>query len=274
MPMFFFLSGIFIAKRVAGGALSFSKSSTTKLGKAYLIWLPIQMLMLGLAGSLANRPFDGQLLDYVSILWEPKYNFWFIYALLLMNLVSALVLPKLGAGIMLVSCLLLYSLAQWIKLPAMLWGLFWFAPYYGLGIVFGLHPVKFKSNRWVLALGAIAFTAAWLYIAQQLRQRGVPLWAISTFATAATGSIATLLWVGVSGKSISNVLSYLGRESLTIYLIHVIFTAGTRIAMDKFLHITDVYAILFFATLMGVVGPLVIKKIADRLKISSQIGLA
>ena len=274
MPLFFFLSGIFIAKRVANGALAFSKSSTTKLGKAYIIWLPIQMLMLGLAGSLANKPLDGQIIDYVSILWEPKYNFWFIYALLLMNILSALILPKLGAGVMMVSCVLLYSLAQWIKLPAMLWGLFWFAPYYGLGIVFGLHPIKFNANRFTLIVAAIAFTAAWLYIAQQLHQQGVSLWAISTFATAATGSMATLLWVGVSGKKISNVLSYLGRESLTIYLIHVIFTAGTRIIMDKFLHITNIYTLLLFATCIGIAAPLIIKKIADRLKISSQIGLA
>lgn len=274
MPLFFFLSGIFIAKRVAGGALTFSKSSTIKLGKAYIIWLPIQMLMLVLAGSLANKPLNGHILNFVSILWEPKYNFWFIYALLLMNILSAIVLPKMGAGVMMVLCILLYSLAQWMKLPAMLWGLFWFAPYYALGIVFGINPIKFKMGRPALATAGIAFTAAWLYIAQQLHQQGIRLWAISTFATAATGGMATLLWVGASGKRITNVLSYFGKESLTIYLVHVIFTAGTRIIMDKFLHITSIYTILVFATCIGVAGPLLIKKLADRLRISNHLGLA
>lgn len=126
----------------------------------------------------------------------------------------------------------------------------------------------------MLIVAAIAFTAAWLYIAQQLRQQGVSLWAISTFGTAITGSIATILWIGVSGRTISNTFAYFGREALTIYLIHVIFTAGTRIAMNKILHVDNVYAILFFSSLFGIAAPLLIKKIADRLKISSQIGLA
>ncbi|CAH0351837.1 acyltransferase family protein [Aquabacterium sp. CECT 9606] len=274
MPLFFFLSGIFIAKRVASGAWAFSKSSTIKLGKAYLIWLPVQMLMLSLAGSLANKPFNGQVFDYVSILWEPKYNFWFIYALLLMNIMSALVMPRLGAGIMIASCLLLYSLAQWMKLPPMFWGICWFAPYYGLGIIFGLHPVKLNINRLTLILAAILLTAIWLYLAYEIRQRGIALWALSTFGTAITGSMATVLWIGGSGKAISNLFAYLGREALPIYLIHVMFVAGTRIALHKILHVDNVYAILFFASVMGIAGPLVIKKIADRLKISSQIGLA
>ena len=274
MPLFFFLSGIFIAKRVASGALAFSKTSTTKLGKAYLIWLPVQMLILGLAGSLANKPFDGSLFDYIAILWTPRYNFWFIYALLLMNLMSALVLPRLGATAVIITSLLLYSLAQWIKLPPMLWGLCWFAPYYAVGVLFGIHLVQVKLTRPIMIAAATVFTVAWFYIANELQKRGVSLWAIATFGTAITGTIATLLWVGVIGKSVSNALAYLGKEALPIYLIHVIFTAGTRIIVNKILHVSDEYLILVLSSVAGIVGPLVIKKMADRLKISSQIGLA
>lgn len=274
MPLFFFLSGIFIAKRVASGALDFSKSSTIKLGKAYLIWLPAQMLALSLAGSLANKPVDINTFDYISIIWEPRSNFWFIYALLIMNAFSALTLPKLGAGVMLILCLLFYSITQWTTVPPMLWGFFCFAPYYGFGLIFGLHPIKLKTNKSVLTLGAVAVTLIWLYMAQKLHEQDVHAWSIPTFSTAIAGSIAALLWIGISGGKTSNYFAYLGRESLPIYLIHITFTAGTRIIMDKILHIEDAYVILIFATFIGIAGPLVIKKIADRLKISSQIGLA
>lgn len=274
MPLFFFLSGIFIARRVASGAFEFSKSSTTKLGKAYLIWLPVQMLMLGLAGSLANKPMDSSLFDFISILWEPRYNFWFIYALILMNILSALVMPNFGVTALIVASLLLYSLAHWIKFPPFLWGLCWFAPHYAVGVIYGLHPVQAKLGRPALLVAAAIVTAIWFYIASELQTRGVSLWQISTVATAITGTAATLLWVGASNRNISSALAYLGREALPIYLIHVMFTAGTRIVINKILHIDNEYVILVLSSIAGIAGPLLIKKTADRMKISSQIGLA
>jgi peptidoglycan/LPS O-acetylase OafA/YrhL len=50
-------------------------------------------------------------------------------------------------------------------------------------------------------------------------------------------------------------LAYVGSYSFAIYLLHVIFTAGSRIFFTQ-LHLTNTYALLLLGTPLGIVGPL------------------
>jgi peptidoglycan/LPS O-acetylase OafA/YrhL len=46
-----------------------------------------------------------------------------------------------------------------------------------------------------------------------------------------------------------------GSYSFDIYLLHIFFTAGSRIAFTQ-LHVTDTYALLLLGTTFGIMGPI------------------
>ncbi len=61
-------------------------------------------------------------------------------------------------------------------------------------------------------------------------------------------------------------LDVLGRHSLYIYVAHVIFLAATRIFMVRVLNITNVPVLLIFGIAGGLLLPVVLYKIAIKLK--------
>ena len=77
----------------------------------------------------------------------------------------------------------------------------------------------------------------------------------------AGGSIADFLFwffretFGTGDARKVNVLSYLGRHSLEIYLLHVYFTSGFRLVI-RWTHINNAFAAFMIATIIGIVGPL------------------
>lgn len=144
----------------------------------------------------------------------------------------------------------------------------------GIGIilvVIGHAIVGLRDGALILQDGAfhmlLFFFLPGIFIAKRVARGALSSSESSTFKLRKA-------YLGGGGKAISNVFSYLGIKTLPIDFIHVMFVAGRRIALNKILRVDNVYAILFFASVMGIAGPLVIKKIAHRLKISSQIGLA
>lgn len=61
----------------------------------------------------------------------------------------------------------------------------------------------------------------------------------------------------------SSTLDYVGGYSFAIYLLHVFFTARSRITLNH-LHITNTYALLLLGTTWGIVGPIVAASVIGR----------
>ncbi len=72
-------------------------------------------------------------------------------------------------------------------------------------------------------------------------------------AVAAVAALAARWWAVAGG------LAAVGRQSLVIYLAHIIFAAGTREAFE-FVGFTDFVTVLVAATVSGIIGPLALQR--------------
>ena len=66
----------------------------------------------------------------------------------------------------------------------------------------------------------------------------------------------------------------LGRHSLSIFLLHVLFIAGTRIVLHKLFGVDEPASIFVLAMMAGIAGPLVVYTLLDRYRLSRPLGLA
>jgi hypothetical protein len=63
-----------------------------------------------------------------------------------------------------------------------------------------------------------------------------------------------------------------GRMTMPVFLLHVIFIAGTRILLVKLLGFSDV-AVLPLLVAVGISGPLLVRRVTDRLGLSAILAL-
>jgi fucose 4-O-acetylase-like acetyltransferase len=273
MPLFFFISGLFVVRRINSGPASFATHSTTRLARSYLIWLPIQMMAISSAGNLANKALNPGLIDYVSILWTPGGHFWYIYALAILNLFSAALLPNFGSLVLLGLTLSAFSLVERFAPPQALWGVCWFGSYYALGVIFSQLP-KLRAPRSLHAtFAAIFLTVLWAHLYFEGNSQGIRYWTFHAYPMAIAGSTALLLWSLLPTGRAKKVLVYLGKNSLPIYLLHVMFVAGTRIFLKSVLGFNDPVITLMIIATVGIIGPILVKYACDFLKITRHLGL-
>ncbi|HFZ2131086.1 TPA: acyltransferase family protein, partial [Klebsiella pneumoniae] len=82
MPLFFFLSGLFLMKSLqVRGLPYFIFNKVDTILYPYLIWSVIQ----GLTEFLLSKYTNGnvRLSDVFALLWHPRAQFWFLYSLFL-----------------------------------------------------------------------------------------------------------------------------------------------------------------------------------------------
>ncbi|HBR2971957.1 TPA: acyltransferase family protein [Klebsiella pneumoniae] len=91
MPLFFFLSGLFLMKSLqVRGLPYFIFNKVDTILYPYLIWSVIQ----GLTEFLLSKYTNGnlRLSDVFELLWHPRAQFWFLYSLFLNFILISLIL--------------------------------------------------------------------------------------------------------------------------------------------------------------------------------------
>ncbi|MCI0468011.1 MAG: hypothetical protein L0Y57_13590, partial [Beijerinckiaceae bacterium] len=98
--------------------------------------------------------------------------------------------------------------------------------------------------------------------------------ALSGFLPAAiTGSFFVFTLSRLKYIESNKLLLYLGKRTLAIFCLHVLFVAGTRIILAKFFGVTAAGVILPAAIFAGLAGPLAITAIAERFRLRPMLGL-
>jgi fucose 4-O-acetylase-like acetyltransferase len=262
MPLFFFISGLFflnsLNKRGVKGLVS------SKLGTIvypYILWSLIQG---GLAYSLQNiTNYKTTISDVLSLLWLPQDQFWFLYALFVVFIFYALAYSLLRNVIALfVLSLLLYifkadlSIGWSVANAAINFGV-----YFCAGMLFS-HYMKneFKASYlWVLVM-LVLFTLSQFCFHNQFYNGDVVKLMMAFIGIGMVVVISNFLSERFS------LLKLLGRCSLEIYLVHVIFGSGFRIIMQYFFNIENSAFHLIFGTLVGVFISLVFTEAVKRMK--------
>jgi len=287
MPLFFFLTGLFVARRVVGNPGRFRQQLFTQVAWPYFLWGGIQIIAIYLAGTMVNHPSGPLALAFLQMFHAPPSQFWFLYALFFLHGLSLLMGRNAASPFYFLLLLAAGSIIEQQRLPGILQPLFQMAPFYGLGVFFG--PLLLARAEWVRARIALltiplACAAGAVTMAYSI-DLGVPgewpekaafiaadMWGFENFYAAITISAALIYLTHLLGSGAPRWLVYCGRQTMPIFVMHILFIASTRIFLLKFDPTMPIYFLLPLLCAVGIVMPLVAAVFADRLGLSKWVG--
>lgn len=257
MPLFFFLSGLFLY-----GSLQKRGATGTLLGKLDTVLYPYVLwsLLQGGVELLFARYTNGVVTPAeVLDLSEPRAQFWFLYALLLVLVLAIPLYARLkphffGASVLAAAVLFVYQaeLPQAFNIQYLYYSLVFFVA--GVWFSAQQHIILPQSRRLLLPTLLLFAFAQWLFHGyygfdyQSIGPGLLALAAISIFAvTITTHALAPYLphW-----------LAYVGASSMAIYLMHILVGSGVRVMLHKLFGIVDAKLHIALGTLLAVVMPL------------------
>lgn len=277
MPVFFLLSGyVFLSGRWEG-LVAFTRKKLFRLLWPALLWVYLFVGVNVAAGAWVNTQFNAETL----LGWPPfgATHLWFLWALFLIQMV-AMGLKAAPGHLRPILLLVLAFAALWVRygqvvaLPVGALPALSYMPIFLAGAAIWmlwqgqLHKARLPFGLGVA--GGVAFVAAQIIAsvtgAQELLRTGLGL-------VAAAGFVALSIWWWAKAQNSPLVLQLcrLGQASMAIYLTHVFFTAGLRIALIK-LGITGLAPHLVLGTVLGVLGPLAVLVAARRLNLVRLLG--
>lgn len=294
MPLFFVLAGLFIKDRVAKKPKELAKNAFLKILKPYFIWSVIQVTIIFAMASVVTTPIEQPIWQvYLSILWSPPSQFWFLYVLFILQMLSLLILPRAGA-LAFLGCMILLKLLSPTSLNVGAATGFLYANgiFFALGILAGPRLMTSRLLfRYPLGL-AVIFAVAWVgvlaishYITQALKgadyitalgasdianiKDTTPVYLLASVL----GTAAVLCLSAARHPGIGHILTYLGKCSMAIFLIHVIVVSGLRILVLKFAPDMNPLILLAVITIGGIIVPVIALEASKRVKLDKVLGL-
>jgi fucose 4-O-acetylase-like acetyltransferase len=269
MPLFFFISGITVRRSLQKGTLEFITGKARHILYPYFVWSVIQGLSQLTLSDQLNTPYGTGAL--YGIFLHPIGHFWFLYILMMYHLLAAAAGGR-SSILIPVSIIGLFVYSDFSRIPSL--GAYYLFSYVA-GIV--LHDVasrsiaklRYPGTVGFLSLAACAFLAMWAASAtgwDYVNPLNLPATAFGIFGVLALSKLAET-------SANSTILAYLGRLSLSIYVMHVMAAAGTRIILVNLHLVQDPYALLALCTASGVILPVIAHKIFDQLNLLRLLGL-
>lgn len=272
MPLFFFLSGLFFYnsfQKKGAKKLIFSKVDT--IVYPYLIWSIIQGLLEVSLTSYTNGN-DGYS-NILSLLWLPRAQFWFLYSLFIIFVITSLAFNKLNikcVTALFIGTSALYliqtHLLQVFQVNSVANNLVFFV----FGILITRHSdSKFlNSNKLFPAMLALFIISQYVFHVQFSLT-----YADKSLLTLIIALISILLVVAAS-KSLETRfndkikwLLFIGSSSMAIFLMHIIAASGVRIILHKILGIESASLHIIIGCITGVCLPLIAVIVINKLKI-------
>lgn len=265
MPLFFFLSGTLLYSsflKRGGKTLLWSKVDT--LVYPYLLWSLLQGGIEVLLSSYTNG--DTTLGDVLSLLWEPRAQFWFLYALFLLFAVVSTALVVFGRAALWPLFLLAVAMYLWDT------SLMNYLPYrlIARNLVFFMFGVIFSLG----AAGRFATGFAWIpwsivFVAAQYLFHGVLGLTYNDKGLHALllAFVSIMFIASVSFRAAvkpSKTIMLIGTSSMAIYLMHILIGSGVRILLQKILHSDSLTLHLVAGCSLGILLPMIIFRMSDQ----------
>jgi fucose 4-O-acetylase-like acetyltransferase len=249
MPLFFLLAGMNAQHSLAKG--NFLKSKFFSIIYPYLLWSLLQgSIQYSLAGTTNH---GASLKELMAIPWRPMSQFWFLYAIFLCHVFAWITRGdsvRIGIFALVAYPVGIYTTGS----IGILSNALMFFPFYALGGF--LQPylknmvVRMSNSEGVAA--TVIGLGVTIFVAAKLGGYFAPTALCSAFL-----GILLLLQLSylLPENSFGRAIEMLGKASMPIYLMHILGTAGVRIAMLK-LHITSLPIHLVVGVAVGLVFPL------------------
>lgn len=265
MPLFTFLSGFVYAYRPtrAGSAANFARRKLWRLFVPLVVVSTLYFVVQAVAPGVNKRPEWG---DLWLIYFTSYEHFWFLQAILAIFALVA-VLERFAA---------LATLGRWmlvfiVAVVAYQAGLVhtevfslerasYLLPFFLAGLAANRWSPAFRAP-WLRAVCAATFAVTMtLHLAASAGIYGEIADRRTLFATALglSGLLTLLYWIPPSRR-----LAWVGAFSFTIYLYHVFFTAGARVALEA-MGADGLFVNFVVGLLAGVAGPIGVELVLRR----------
>ena len=257
MPLFFFLAGLFFQQSFAAkGARGLVFSKLDSILYPYVLWSILQGLIEAILADYTNGAVTYA--EVFALLWAPRAQFWFLYALLLCFLLAVAVFSLSRRSI--IPVILVAALLH--LFPSLLpEGLVWrfiadnFV-FFALGVLGAGQLRGMAASGW-----QVSFMVGLFVIAQygfhgllelHYTDRGILSLLLALVSTATVVTLCS--W---SARWPLGFVAYLGTTSMAIYLMHILAGSGIRVLLkavgvDSFL----------LHTVAGVAGGLLLPLLA------------
>jgi fucose 4-O-acetylase-like acetyltransferase len=263
MPLFFFLAGLFVRRSLSKGAGVFLREKAMSLVYPYFLWSIVSVALAVLAAGAVNSPksFDA----IMTLGTTPVYQYWFLYALAICQVVA--LITRSDWRITVVLCIV-SALGIGTGGLGMLTIAVSFYLYFGVGILLAPHLAQIQFRRSVVAGAALVAVIGFglTYVNGAMWPDRMIVVGRAVFGMIATIGIA-ILWAPRSRW-----LALLGTASMTIFVLHTIFSAGMRIALLAVGYADNLVA-LVLGTLIGILGPLAVWAVARHYRLLPWLGL-
>ena len=283
LATFAYLSGLFVRRAVErDGARRLVVRRVLLFGWLYLLWTLIQGTVRIAASSVANTQVT---VGDLARIWVPEGQLWFLPWLVAVTVVAVVAQPwrgrARGAAVLLLAALLALAVWGYDPLYAFTRGWALLLPFLlGCVVTHARHAALARRSGPVLA-GALVGTVVWLWVGRAT-DAATPTTGGDgrTMATVAlgvlgclAGTLAALAVAALVARSaLGGVAALVGRRSLEIFLAHIVVASGTRIVLQQ-AGVGDPWVHLVLGTSLGVVVPMVLALVADRLGWSWVFGL-
>lgn len=264
MPLFFFLSGLFFhgsMEKRHGDGLIRNKFDTVVY--PYIIWSLIQGGIELFLSHYTNSHFSP--VEFLSIIWMPRDQFWFLYILMMCFVVFIIFEVSFdGVNYLFLTVIFSFLCVFRSELHApFIFDLFLAnAVYFSSGILCSKFMAAFEWGCRKYIIPLLIFVAVSQYVFHVIC--GFIYTKIGFLSLyLAFVSILFVVGVGVNLEGKMNVIKYIGKYSMPIYLVHIIAGSGMRIVLHGVFHINDLYIQVVCGTLAGIFFPIAIYKYAN-----------
>jgi fucose 4-O-acetylase-like acetyltransferase len=273
MPLFFFLSGITVQRSLDKGYSEFMRGKLVTVAYPYLVWSVIQGVCQLTASDSLNAPF--QLAYLLNIPISPIGHFWFLYVLMICHCMAAVARGR--ADVIFGISLVLLALSPYE--PGVLALAGYHLIFYVAGLVAGRQALFAERLNTLMnrnpVMAGTAVTIGFLLVALLAGQwTGYNYASLWVLPATVLGIVSTVLWSHIDPRGhVARVLGYLGQVSLSIYVMHVMACAGTRILLSKVGFSGSPMAYLTICTAAGLLLPVVAHECFSRAGLASALGL-
>ncbi len=259
MPLFFFLSGLFfLHSYTKRGALPLIGNKMATIVYPFVIWSAIQIIIEATLANYTNN--DENFGHLLTMLLYPKSQFWFLQALFLMFVSYAFLFSIFKHRAIWITTLL--SLCLFIFQDSLLMhmaitdNVIRNIIYFNAGIVTAYSVKSFRSSTVTVILSIVFFIALvysefiWAHI--QLSQSSLYFVLVAAFS-----GIGMVLAISIHQyRLVERSMKRFGKYSMEIYIMHILFASGVRIALQKFFGIQEFWLHLMSGMAAGLFLPL------------------
>jgi fucose 4-O-acetylase-like acetyltransferase len=269
MPLFFFLSGFMFYGsfvRRGGGKLILNKIDTVFY--PFVIW----SLLQGIIESFLSTYTNGNVTysDVLSLLWAPRAQFWFLYALFFIFVVSSTVFALVttrAAVVLLIFSIVVYLSYKVLPEVAIFTLVAQNLVYFAFGVCFslGVAHKSFARPLWVIS------TACFFFAGQYLMNIVFPHSYMDHGVASLVLALISIAFLVTFSSAMAQMkvpfLAFLGVSSMGIYLMHILAGSGIRILLKNVLGVQSFAIHAILGVVVAVALPLLAMVIIKKLRI-------